>query len=355
MTHIFDTVVVGGGQAGLAMGYFLKRLNRNFVILDAGARLGDAWRNRWDSLRLFTPAAFNALPGLPFPAPAATYPTKDEMADYLEHYAATFTLPVRLGQHVDSLAREHDRYRLQVGEDRYEADHVVVASGPYHTPFIPTFAAQLHTSVRQLHARDYRNPAQLAEGDVLVVGAGNSGAEIAMDLAATRKVYLSGRDTGSVPAHPEGPLGLWLARPFWTLLGLVNADTPLGRRARAFDRSWGTPLVRLEPADLLRVGVVRVPRTEGVAQGKPLLADGSVLDVGTVVWATGYMPDFRWIRLPIFEQDGLPKHYRGVVEEASGLYFLGLPFQYTFLSAVVGGVGRDARYLAEHLKQSSHD
>jgi putative flavoprotein involved in K+ transport len=350
-SHRFDTVVVGGGQAGLAMGYYLKQQGRDFVIIDAGERIGDAWRNRWDSLKLFTPAAFNALPGLLFPAPSASHPSKDAMADYLEVYAEAFALPVRLAQHVDSLSRQDGAYLLQVGEDHYRADHVVVASGPYHTPRIPTFASQLLPSIHQLHSRDYRNPAQLPEGDVLVVGAGNSGAEIAMDLAATRRVHLSGRDTGSVPTRPDGPLGLLLTRPFWALLGLINADTPLGPRAKAFDRRRGTPLVRLKPADLVKAGVVRVPRVESIFEGKPRLADESVMDGSNVVWTTGFKPDFSWVRLPIFGEDGYPEHHRGVVSAAPGLYFLGLPFQHTFLSAVVGGVGSDARYLAERLTQ----
>lgn len=353
MNHRFDTVVVGGGQAGLAIGYYLKRQGRDFVILDAGTHIGDAWRNRWDSLRLFTPAAFNALPGFPFPAAPASYPTKDAMADYLEVYAKTFALPVRLGQHVESLSQQDDAYLLQVGGACYQADHVVVASGPYHTPYIPEFAPQLSPSIQQLHSRDYRNPKQLAGGDVLVVGAGNSGAEIAMDLAATRRVCLSGRDTGLVPAYPAGPFGLLLARPFWGLLGLINADTPFGQRAKAFDRSRGTPVVRLKPADLARVGVTRISRVEGVTEGKPVLADGSVMDVDSVLWATGFKPDFSWVQLPVFGEDGYPQHHRGVVSAAPGLCFVGLPFQHTFLSAVVGGVGKDARYVAEHLARSA--
>lgn len=353
MNHCFDTVVVGGGQAGLAMGYYLKRQGRDFIILEAGTRIGNAWRNRWDSLKLFTPAAFNALPGLPFPAPPASYPGKDAMADYLEVYAKTFALPVWLGQHVNALSRQDDAYILQVGGACYRADHVVVASGPYHTPFIPAFASQLSPSIQQLHSRDYCNPKQLAGGDVLVVGAGNSGTEIAMDLAATRRVYLSGRDTGSVPTYPEGPFGLLLARPFWGLLGLINADTPFGQRAKAFDRSRGTPVVRLKPADLARAGVARVPRVEGVTEGKLVLADGSAMDVGAVVWATGYKPDFSWVQLPVFGEDGYPRHHRGVVSAAPGFYFVGLPFQHTFLSAVVGGVGKDARYVAEHLARGA--
>lgn len=275
------------------------------------------------------------------------------MADYLEGYAATFALPVRSGQHVDSLSRQGDAYLLRVGGACYEADRVVVASGPYHTPHIPAFAGQFDPSVRHFHSRDYRNPAQLAEGDALVVGAGNSGAEIAMDLAASRKVFLAGRDTGSVPGYPGGRFGLWLARPFWGLLGLINADTPLGRRARAFDCGRGTPVVRLKPADLARAGVVRVPRVEGVLEGNPVLAGGAVVEVKNVMWATGFRPDFGWIELPVFAEDGYPDHRRGVVRAAPGLYFLGLPFQHTFLSAVVGGVGKDARYVAEQLAQGA--
>ncbi|MDP9475383.1 MAG: NAD(P)/FAD-dependent oxidoreductase [Actinomycetota bacterium] len=340
----YDVAVVGGGQAGLAVDYYLKEQGLNFTILDAASRVGDAWRARWDSLRLFTPAAYDGLPGVPFPAPRGYYPTKDEMADYLQGYAQEFDLPVRLGRRVDSLSRCDGAYLLVAGEERYVAENVVVATDPYHAPRIPTFARLLDPSAFQIHSSAYRNPDQLpAGGDVLVVGAGNSGAEISMELAATRRTYLSGRDTGWAPA------ALLRSRLFWWFIDRVTADTRLGRRGGGFDRLQGTPLIGLKPEDIARAGVERVPSVEGVADGKPELADGRILEVAGVVWATGFKPDFGWIGLPVFDEEGYPVHHRGVADDAPGLYFVGLPFQHTFASAVVGGVDKDARYVDEHL------
>ena len=352
--HRLDTVVVGGGQeAGLAAGYHLTGQARDFAILDAGKRVGDAWRRRWDSLRLFTPAALSGLPGRPMPFPGGYFATKDETADYLEEYAAEFDLPVRLGRRVDSLRRDGGGYLVCAGEERYRADNVVVATGPYRAPRVPSFAARLDPSIVQLHSVAYRNPDQLPEGGALVVGAGNSGAEISLELATTRRVSLSGRDTGNVPGGVRGRrlprhlLLAWLAG--WRLIGLVTADTGLGRKGREFSRTRGTPLVRFGPGDLLKADVERVPRVEGARDGKPLLADGRALEVASVVWATGFRPDFGWIELPVFGEDGYPVQHRGVVESAPGLYFLGLPFQHTFFSETIGGVGKDAHRVAEHL------
>jgi putative flavoprotein involved in K+ transport len=351
--HRRDTTVIGGGQAGLAMGYYLKEQGRDFVILDAGDRVGDAWRRRWDSLRLFTPAALSGLPGRSFPFPGGYFPTKDETADYLEEYARKFDLPVRLGRHVDSLRREGSGYLVDAGEERYVAENVVVATGPYHTPRIPAFAGRLDPSIIQLHSSAYRNPDQLPEGDVLVVGAGNSGAEISLELAATRHTYLSGRDTGHVPGGihqtrlPRHILFGWFVVSW--LLGRLTVDSRLGQKGREFVRSQGAPLARFTPRDLIKAGVERVPRVEGVVDGRPQLANGRALEVASVVWATGFKPDFDWIELPILGEDGYPLQHRGVVESAPDLYFLGLPFQHTFASAVIGGVGKDARYIAEHI------
>jgi putative flavoprotein involved in K+ transport len=342
--HHLDTVVVGGGQAGLAMGYFLDRQHRDFVILDAAGRVGDTWRNRWDSLRLFTPAFHSGLPGMPFPAPGRSFPTKDQTAAYLEAYADRFRLPVRLGRRVDSLARHDGGYLLRAGQERYTAKQVVVATGPYRHPHTPGFAAGLDPTIAQLHSSHYRNPGQLPAGAVLVVGAGNSGAEIAVELAATRPTYLSGPDVGHAP--------IWLIHnrfSLWLADHLLTVDTRLGRRMRDTRRRRGDPLVRLKPADILAAGVHRVPRVHGVVDGTPQLVDGRLLEVAVVVWATGFRPDFGWIDLPIFDHAGDPAHHRGVVAAAPGLYFLGLPFQYTPTSDHVGGVGRDARYIAQHL------
>jgi putative flavoprotein involved in K+ transport len=349
MTHrssvrCFDTVVVGGSQAGLAVGYYLADQRRDFVILDAGHRVGDTWRGRWDSLRLFTPARYDGLPGMPFPAPGGYYPTKDEMADYLEAYACRFDVPVGTGVRVESLGKKEDRYLLVSNAGRFEAENVVVASGSLRRPKIPAFAANLDWSIAQLHSSTYRNPAQIPAGDVLVVGAGNSGAEISVELvAAGRRVWLSGRDVGRIP--------FFGSRLSWWIFGnVLTSESRFGRKLKEGGGGGGTPLIRLRSKDVLRAGVVRVPKVEGTADGRPRLEDGRVLDVNAVVWATGFGPDFAWIRLPVFGEDGHPVHHRGVVEKEPGLYFVGLPFQHTLTSALIGGVGADARYVAEHLR-----
>jgi putative flavoprotein involved in K+ transport len=340
----FDTVVIGGGQAGLAMGYFLARQKRDYVILDAGGRVGETWRKRWDSLRLFTPAFHNGLPGMPFPTPGSYFPTKDETADYLEAYARRFDLPIRLRRRVESLSHHDGGYLVSAADERYMAEQVVVATGPYQHPKIPDFASGLDPAIAQLHSSAYRNPDQLPEADVLVVGAGNSGAEIAVDLAATRRTYLSGREPGYIPvALIHNRFSLWLADR------VLTTDNMLGRKMSEAHRDRGAPLVRLKPKHIAAVGVELVPRVEGVVHGKPQLTDGRVLDVAAVVWATGFRLDFGWIKPPIFDDGGYPIHHRGVVDAAPGLYFLGLPFQYTPTSEHVGGVGKDAQYISEHI------
>lgn len=356
ITQRVETAVIGGGQAGLAMGYYLARRDHSFVILDARSRVGDAWRRRWDSLRLFIPAGLSSLPGLPFPAADDYFPTKDEMADYLESYADRFDLPVQLDTTVESLTRSGDRYVLDAGAERITANHVVVATGPYHHPNVPGFAPKLDPSIVQLHSSEYRNPDQLPEGDVLVVGAGNSGAEIAIELAADRCIRLSGRDTGHLPRWDSEDLPRWLfwfdGRIFeWLVSDLLTVDTWIGRKLKERGREGGDPLIRLTPEDLHRAGIERVPRVEEVEDGTPRLDDGRLLDVAAVIWATGFRPDFRWIELPglRLDDDGYPVHDRGVVDDEPGLYFLGLPYQRSLLSATLVGVGADARYIATHI------
>jgi putative flavoprotein involved in K+ transport len=340
--ELVDTVVIGAGQAGLAVGYHLTRQNRDVVILDAGQRVGDAWRNRWDSLRLFTPASFNHLPGLPFPAPRSYFPTKDEMANYLEAYAARFQLPVQLEVEVEDLGRDGDHYAVTASERALEARQVVVATGVATIPRVPAFAGQLDPAIVQLHTADYRNPGQLGEGAVLVVGAGNSGAEIALELARTHPTWLAGRDTGRIPITLGGPV-------FWLMNRLLTADTSLGRRFAAQASGKGSPLVRVRPRDLTDAGIRRVPRVTGIARGRPKLEDGRVLEVDNVVWCTGFARDNRWIRLPVFGPGGEPLHRRGVVDTEPGLYFVGLPYQHSLASSLVGGVGPDAQYVAQQV------
>lgn len=346
----FETVIIGGGQAGLAVGYHLQMWERSFVILDANERVGDSWRNRWDSLRVFTPARYDGLPGWSFPAPGWSYPTKDEVANYLESYAARFRLPVRTGIRIDGLSREDGGYVVTSGPNSYHADNVVVATGGYLTARIPVFANELDPSIVQFHSSEYRNPSQLREGGVLVVGAGNSGAEIALESSAHYPTWLSGRDTGQEPVRAGGLADRLFTPPFWFLLShVLTVRTPMGRRVRQQLSNRGLPLARVRRKDLNRAGIERVPRVTGVRDGLPTLADGGILAPANVIWCTGFMPDFRWIDLPVFDEIGEPRHDRGVVRSEPGLYFIGLFFLSSGSSSLIGGVGRDARHIARHI------
>jgi len=350
-TRTYDTIVIGAGQSGLATGYFLQQAGRDFVILDANQRIGDAWRNRWDSLRLFTPARYDGLAGMPFPATPHYFPTKDEMADYLETYATHFNLPVRTGIRIDHLTRQGNRFMLSAGDQRFQADNVVVAMSTFQKPRIPAFAQELDPGIRQIHSREYRNPDQLKDGDVLIVGAGNSGAEIGMEVVQKHQTWMSGRDTGQVPFRIEGIaarvilLRLVLRGLFHHLMTI---DTPIGRKIRPKLISEGGPLIRTKQDDLAEAGVERVFRTVGVQNGLPLLEDGRVLDVNNVIWATGYHPGFSWIDLPIMGVKE-PKHRRGVVQSQPGLYFIGLNFLYAQSSTMIQGVSRDAKYIVQQI------
>ena len=350
-TQQFHTVIVGGGQAGLATGYHLARTGRSFVILDAHARVGDAWRRRWDSLRLFTPARRCGLPGMPFPAPKHSFATHEEMADYLERYAAHFELPVRAGVRVDAVGREDGRFIVAAGDERYTADNVVIASGAYGEPRTPAFATELDPRIVQVHSARYRNAAQLRDGAALVVGPGNSGADVALDLAATCETSLAGEHPGHIPINITGLSGRLVFPLLWVVWSQVlNVDTPIGRRARPKVLAGREPLIRVKPAHLDAAGVRRVPRVVGVRDGLPLLEDGQVADVRNVIWATGYRNDFSWLDLPIAVDDhGEPVTDRGIVADQPGLYFVGRPFLYAFNSHTIGGVGRDARHIVRHI------
>jgi putative flavoprotein involved in K+ transport len=351
------TIIIGAGQAGLSVGYHLARQGMPFLILEANERIGDVWRNRWDSLRLFTPARFDALDGMPFPAPPDTFPTKDAMADYLEAYTARFQLPVRTGVRVTRLSRQGDRYVVEAGGRQFEARHVVVAMATYQRRRVPGFAPELDPSIAQLHSSDYRNLSQLRPGGVLIVGAGNSGSEIALEAArGGHHVVMSGRDTGHIPFRIEGLAGRKvLARLVLRFLfhRLMTMDTPIGRRVRPAIIARGGPLIRVKPKDLAAAGVERAPRVAGVRDGRPILEDGRALDVASVVWCTGYDPGHSWIDLPVFDTDGEPRQHRGIVRGEPGLYFVGLHFLYAMSSTMIHGVGRDARHVAETIAAAS--
>src|SRR5262245_34650687 len=349
-TERFETVIIGGGQAGLAVGYHLAKRGRPFVILEGGERIGDSWRSRWSSLRLFSPARYDGLPGWRFPAPGWSFPTKDEMADYLEAYAARFELPVRTEVWVEGLAKHGDGFVVTSAEGRFEADHVVVASGAHRIARVPAFADELDPGIRQLHSSAYLDPAQLLSGPALVVGAGNSGAEIALELARTRPTWLAGREVSEVPVR-HGSFKARIGLPVIRFIGhhVLTVRTPVGRRVGPTLAHGATPLIRVKSADLAAAGVERVPRVAGTSGGLPVLDDGRVLEPRNVVWSTGFRQDYSWIDLPVLDEEGQPVHDRGIALAEPGLTFVGLPFQYAVTSDVLPGVGRDAKRVARHI------
>lgn len=346
-----DTIVIGGGQAGLAVGYHLAQQGRDFVILDANPRIGDSWRKRWDSLLLFTPARFNGLPGMRFPGARDKFISKDEMADYLESYAQRFELPVRSNTKVDRLTRVGDRFTVTAGDEELRANNVIVAMGR-QAPWTPPFARDLDPGIVQLHSIDYRNPSQLADGGVLVVGGGNSSADIAMEVVQSRPTWMAGKESGHVPFRIETFVARHLLISIVRFVGqhVLTVKTPIGRKIRPKALQMAAPLVRVKPKDLISAGVERVPRVIGVQDGLPLLEDGSVLEVNNVVWCTGFRPGFSWIDLPILGDRQEPDHERGIVSSQPGLYFLGLHFLYAMTSETITGVSRDAKRIARHLR-----
>jgi len=345
----YQTIVIGGGQAGLATGYFLTQRGNSFTILDENKRTGEVWRSRWDNLRLFTPSKYNGLPGMPFPKPDFYFPTKDEVADYLEAYAGRFRLPVRSGVKVEALIRSAQGYKLSTSAGGFQARNVIVATGAYQKPYIPAFARELDPAILQVHSSTYCNPKQIPIQNVLVVGAGNSGAEIALDLArAGKRVWMAGRDVGRIPADRLGRV--FGGRPYWWFISRVlSVNTPVGRKMRSNVLYHGAPLIRANRQEVASVGVESTPRVSGVLSGKPQIEDGRSLPVDGVIWATGFRPDFKWIDLPLFDETGYPRHQRGIVMEAPGLYFVGLPFQKALSSALLGGVGAEARYIVQQM------
>ena len=353
----FDAIVIGGSQAGLAAGYNLRRHGLRFAILDAGARVGDAWRSRWDSLRLFTPGRYDDLPGMPFPGDRHAYPSKDQVADYLDAYARHFDLPVHMGIKVDRVQAQAGAsgFVVTAGDRVLEADQVILATGAFHHPRVPAVADELDPGILQLHSSEYRRPAQLRDGPVLVVGAANSGAEISLDIARAggRHVRLAGRDTGQFPVDIESRLGRWLDPLIWFGANhILTVRTPIGRKARAMFLFHGHPVERARPHLLAAAGVERVfGRVSGVDGGRPMLEDGTVLDVANVVWCTGFRRDYSWIEPSITDADGWPVQDRGVVAGVAGLYIVGLPFETAIASALLGGVWRDAAFVGDRVAE----
>jgi putative flavoprotein involved in K+ transport len=338
-----EVAVVGGGQAGLAMGYFLAGQDRRFVILERGDSIAPAWRERWDSLKLFTPRAYSSLPGLSFPGEPDDYPTRGDVIAYLERYAEEFDLPIELNSDVRRLFREDGRYVLELDGRRITADAVVVATGPFQAPYVPKLAEELDPDVWQAHSTGYRRPSDVPDGTALVAGGGNTGFQIAKELSATHKVLLSvGSRQQPLPQRVAGrDLFWWL-----TKTGLIHktVDSRLGQRLKDRDTLIGSSSRELQR----RYGVELKPRAIRGSGLTVTFEDGSEVEVDAVIWATGYRPDYAWIDLPIFQPDGRPSHRRGVTD-VPGLYFLGLTWQHTRGSALIGWVNEDAEFIAEQI------
>ncbi len=347
------TIIVGGGQTGLSTAYFLGRADIRCVVLDENDRVGDQWRRRYDSLRLNTPAQYDGLPGMPFPAPRGSWPTGAQMGDHLERYAETMGITVRHGVQVRRIhPKPGGGYHVLTSQGLLIADNVVVATGAEHLPRVPALADALDPGIRQLHSSAYRNPAQLLPGAVLVVGAGQSGADIALEIVrAGHQTWLSGRAKPEIPLDIESrrarvalPL-LWFAANH-----VLTVRTPIGRRVQAAIRADGAPLERVKRADLAAAGVhLTEARAVGGDDGRPTLEDGTALDVANVVWCTGFRQDFGFAHPAPMGEDGYPVGDCGIITDSPGLYFVGLLFQTAFVSMLVGGAGRDAKRVAAHI------
>lgn len=351
--HRIETVVIGGGQVGLGVGHQLQKCGRPFVILDASERVGDAWRKRWDSLRLFTPARYNGLPGMRFPAPGNSIVTKDQMADFLDAYAAHFGLPVKNGRRVDKLTRAGETYVVNAGNDTYEADNVVVAMGKHQIAKIPDFASELDPNIVQIHSGEYRSPEQLQPGETLIVGTANSAADIALELSENHRTFMAGNDVGEIPFRIEPAINRRILVRLVRFVGhhVLSLRTPAGRKVQAKLEGRGMPRVRVKMRDLLARGVQRVPRVRGVTGGLPELEDGRALNVRNVVWCTGFTAGFDWIDLRIFDSKKRLRHERGIVPDHPGLYFVGLQFLFAATSETIVGFQRDAVHVIRHLDQ----
>lgn len=352
ITETHDTVVIGAGQAGLSTGYHLARRGVDFVMLEAHERVGDIWRRRFDSLRLYSPAKYDGLPGMAFPAAKWCYPDKDQVADYFEAYTERFDLPIRTGVSVTGLTSDDEGYLVDCGDRVIRAANVVVATGTWQHPWTPELAADLSPEIYQTHSHDYRNPSQLKSGPTLVVGAAHSGADVALEVANVgHETVLSGPVHGELPFDMEGKAARVILPFMWFLATRVLTEsTPVGRKMQPHVRQGGGPLLRVKLADLAAASVEHTEhKVVGVEDGKPVLADGRVLDVANVVWCTGFRSDLGWIDLDITGSDGWPDQTRGAVNGHPGLYFVGLPFLFSFSSMLVGGAGRDAEQVARQI------
>jgi putative flavoprotein involved in K+ transport len=341
---IYDVVVIGGGQAGLSMGYYLKQTRLSFLILDKGCAVGESWKNRYDSLTLFTPRSYSSLPGLQLNGEEKQYPTKEEITDYLKLYVNTFLLPIQLNTSVLNLDKI-DHFILNTTQGEYLSRNIIVATGPFQIPFIPEFSQLLSENILQLHSSEYKNPNQLNRGTTLVVGGGNSGAQIASEISMDSKVYLSvGQQLKFLPQDIANKSIFW----WFDKLGVLKAN--VHSKVGQIIKNKLDPIFGFELKSQLNEGrVVLKPRATSANKNDIFFDDNTSLKVSNVIWSTGFKSDYSWIKIPnVLDEKGIPIHQRGITS-INGFFFLGLPWQYRRGSALLQGVGTDANYIVEKL------
>lgn len=346
---MLDFVIIGGAQAGLSMAYHLKKMEKSFIVVDGEEEIGASWLNRWDSLKLFTPTEYNHLPGLKFNAPKGHYPSKYEVSDYFKSYVKKFDIPVQLNTLVTSVKKSVKGFHVIYNEGEILAKNIIVATGPFHIPYTPPCHTKISEEVLQMHSNYYKNSKQLQEGDVLVVGGGDSGYQILDEISKDKKskmVYFSG-DT-KVKTLPQQFLGktLWW---WFTLIGFLkfNKYSWIGKKISTSLQ----PVIGTDVKEILsRENVVTVGRTKDALDNEVVFENKKVTSIKNIIWATGYRPNFKWIEGLELDSDNYPKNYRGV-SNIEGLYFIGLPWMYTRGSATLGGVSKDASYLADIISE----
>nr|WP_321224464.1 NAD(P)/FAD-dependent oxidoreductase [uncultured Psychroserpens sp.] len=342
-----DFIIIGAGQAGLSMAYHLTQLKKDYIIVDANSETGAPWLKRWDSLKLFTPTQFNHLPGLDFPSKKGYYPDKYEVAAYLKSYVAKFKIPILFNQKITALKKEDDHFTLKRNSNMFKARNVVVATGPFHKPFTPSFHSKISEDIIQIHSEHYKNPEQLQEGDALVVGAGDSGVQILNEISNTkRQVYFSGdTNISSIPQEILGKTLWWWFKKIGFLS--VSKFSFIGKKLS----KGGQPIIGTDVKSLLKKeNVICVGRTLGANNKELHFEKGNYKSIKNIIWATGFKPNFEWIDGVTLNDDKYPKNYRGV-SDIEGLYFLGLPWLYTRGSATLGGVKKDAKFLSDYIEK----
>jgi putative flavoprotein involved in K+ transport len=346
----YDFIVIGAAQAGLSIAYELQKRNYRFLILDKEEEIGASWLNRWDSLRLFTPTEFNHLEGLPFPAPVGHYPSKFEVANYFKAYVMTFQFPIQLNTLVTKIEKTTPKsFLVHTQKEILQTRNVVVATGPFHVPYTPRFSKYICKDIFQLHSNYYQHPSQLQDGPVMVVGAGDSGFQILDEVSKNqnRKVYYSG-DTkvGTLPQEFLGKTLWW----WFTKTGFlsIHKNSWLGKLIS----EGRQPVIGTHVKEILaRTNVTSVGRCLDAEDHFIETEEKELTDVKNIVWATGYRPNFKWIKGLELDKDNYPKHKRGI-SSMKGLYFIGLPWLHTRGSATLGGIKKDANFLGNCIQEN---